>query len=191
MHQPKLSPVLTPYSTVQYWLAGQDSFSLGDQRIESSALTYTTVTIDAPSRLFSEDLWFEDSVPARVTFASVLGWISRQAAAMVGAILLWIALVSALAGGIAGALAFGRSTQRTFGSYAKLGLWNLLTIIGLTIALIRYQPSTDSVLPISAWRKVLFWFLFTTLVTILSIVLSLGLETLGGYQLPWDSGFRY
>lgn len=189
LHQPKLSAALRPYSSVQYSLADQKSFSLGDQRIESSALTYTTVTIDAPSRLFSEDLWFEYSVPVHVTFASVLGWASRQTAAMVGAILLWIALVSALAGIIAGALAFGRTTQRTLSSFAKLGLWNVLSIIGLTIALIRYQPFVDSTISISVWRKVLFWFLFTILVTVLSIVFSLGLESLGGYQLPWNSGF--
>ncbi|MBI4250049.1 DUF2330 domain-containing protein [Candidatus Uhrbacteria bacterium] len=184
LFEPDLPVQLERYTTVDYMLANKDSFQLGDQTVRKSVLTYTTVSLNAPSRLLTEDLIFKRSVPWRTSLAGIFAGLSKIIWLRVIATILWIIFIASVASIFAGVFAFRRLHRQAIRTYIRLGLWNLLTIIGTTVALIRLQAIPDAMVPspISTGQKIFFWFLFTSFVTVLSIVIAYGIIGLGEYD---------
>lgn len=87
---------------------------------------YTRITINAPSKLFHDDLWMEDGRPLKISFA--LWGINNPLIVAVILYLLIVGAISFVAGGIAGLLCF-----RKFKKYALIGFSNIFTLIGLIL----------------------------------------------------------
>jgi hypothetical protein len=103
-------------------------------------LRYTAVEINAPAKFLTQDLIFHDVPPRGVRFSD---WLHRSAL-LAG--LLVFAVVSLLASALSALVVFLRdpSSRRTF---AWLGLWNFLTLVGVAVAVIHApsrSPDQDS-----------------------------------------------
>lgn len=85
---------------------------------------YTKINIDAPAKLFKEDLWMKEGKPLNISFA--LWVINNPWIAALALYLLIIGIYSLLAGGIAGLICFHK-----FKRYALVGLGNLAGLLGL------------------------------------------------------------
>ncbi|MDP2653255.1 MAG: hypothetical protein Q8Q08_04410 [Candidatus Omnitrophota bacterium] len=88
---------------------------------------YTEISINAPSRLLTEDLWMTEKVPAKIAFAD---FIFRYFWAWGVAVFI---LLSCLSSWLAGMVAF-RKYQPSKVRFALFGLYNFFTLIGFTIA---------------------------------------------------------
>ena len=92
---------------------------------------YTKVEIDAPSKMFTDDLWISPRTPLKASYTSFLA----NHPVINGVILLIIC--SILTGILAGLTVFKESrNKRGIRKYGLLGLFNVLSIIGLIIATI-------------------------------------------------------
>lgn len=90
-------------------------------------LAYTEISINAPSKYLTEDLWISRMTPSRVRFTSMLALYPG-----VFKIVLLV-LCSALSGLIVGMILF-RELRRRPGKLVLLGLFNCLTLAGVIIA---------------------------------------------------------
>ncbi len=107
----------------------------------SKEFRYTTIVIGGkpeqrslpgvPARLLTEDLWLVPANPVGVRFAEAVNSLGDWPFVSLPG---WIALLSYLAAGMAGLSRFGR-----WRGYARLGLWNCLSLIAVAIAS-RRQP---------------------------------------------------
>ena len=85
-----------------------------------------------------------------------------------------VAVLSYVAAGVSGVLLYGQ-----WKGYARLGLWNLLTLVGLVLA-IRHVPGERgeklrSVVTRRGRPTTKFWHLFTVLYLVLAVALHLAL----------------
>ena len=113
-------PKSTPYPELQKFYEGRDWWE-GDGE-------YTKIRIKAPAELLKEDLWIKDKRPLSVFFA--LPAARHPVAFGIFLYVISIGILSALAGGIAGLVCFGK-----FRKYALVGIANIFTIIGFIMAL--------------------------------------------------------
>lgn len=98
--------------------------------IDTRNMKYTKIQIlDAPSKYFTDDLWFNKGAPLNVGFASLIYSALSEQPLISGIVI--ILLISALTGALAGFLVF-----KNWKKYALIGLTNIFSIIGLAIALI-------------------------------------------------------
>lgn len=96
----------------------------GSNALESG-MKYTKIKITAPSSSFTEDLWVENSAPAKVAFGE---FIVENSLAF--GIILFI-IISCLASLLAGAVIFGKD-KPNLKKFALFGLANFLTLLGFT-----------------------------------------------------------
>ena len=98
----------------------------GDKKAWKGEAEYTKITISAPAKLLTKDLWMESGRPFKTSFAL---WAIKNSIVVVAiSYLLIVAIVSLIAGGLAGLLCF-----RKFKKYALIGLGNIFTLIGLIL----------------------------------------------------------
>jgi len=98
----------------------------GNKKPWAGEADYTKITINAPAKLLKQDLWMTDGKPFKISFA--LWSIKNSLVVTLILYLLIVAIISFIAGGLAGLLCF-----RKFKKYALIGLGNILTLISLTL----------------------------------------------------------
>ena len=101
------------------------SFFNGQTEIEN--FKYTVIKIDKPSKYLTEDLWMKNSVPFSIALAD---FISKYS--LILGIILFI-FISCLASLFSGMIIF-RKDKPSKKKFISFGLWNFLTLIGLSIA---------------------------------------------------------
>jgi hypothetical protein len=184
---PKIFKDIEPYTAVNYFV---DSYNNRTPQIfysnqdSDNSTAYTKITINAPSKLLSEDLWIKDKSPAGVNYAFFI-----YSHPLILFAILFI-ILSALAGLLAGVICF-REARKFNGlwKFLLLGLFNCLTVIGLIIATIfartkMIKPEDRELfyalqkkgyklgaLRMSDWRKIVFIPLFSVLFLIMSYLL--------------------
>lgn len=89
-------------------------------------LKYTKIKINSPSKYLTQDLWMDISTPTKIQVADTINrfWFYP-------ALLIFI-IASCLASLIAGLIIFRKDSPSLL-KFTIFGLWNLLTLIGLTI----------------------------------------------------------
>jgi hypothetical protein len=98
--------------------------------LSQQGLRYTLVSMRCPAECFTEDLWFSSDIPRDVDRAL----LTLKAADSRVIIALHVLLLSLLSGAISGQLLFGR-----WHPYGVLGAFNLLTLIGVGLAVHAYR----------------------------------------------------
>jgi hypothetical protein len=188
LHKPELPKALRSATIVDYEMADQDTIRLGNQTINRSPLTYTTVSINAPSSLLTDDLWFSGSVPVGISVAARFASLSENALGRIVSIFVWTSIVSMLAGWMAGIAVFNRTDRIAIKNYIKLGFWNVFSIVGFGISLMLYRGIPGSLEVVSLRQKTAFLVLFMIFMSVLSIVGSIVLDSLGGFHVTRHSG---
>ena len=143
------------------------------ESLPEGAFLYTSVRITTEARDLTEDLWFEPVVPLRLRYAEAVESMAHPAFGVPLGIAL-VAVLSYVAAGVSGVLLYGQ-----WKGYARLGLWNLLTLVGLVLA-IRHVPGERgeklrSVVTRRGRPTTKFWHLFTVLYLVLAVALHLAL----------------
>ena len=131
---------------------------------------YTDITIDAPAKLYTEDLTIKNYPPINAIYA---GTIAGNPI-IFGILLLVIA--SILASVLCGLLFYteDRSKQGVF-KFAKLGLFNSLTFIGLIVAsrkMLRPEGDGVSSVHMHVKRRWKYLFLFTIMFTVITWLIA-------------------
>lgn len=138
---------------------------------------YTKVEINAPSKYFTQDLWFKDRAPAKVSYANLI-YSSFSEHPLISGIAL-VLLISALTGAVTGLLVF-REAKR----FAIIGLTNIFSIIGLAIAIaftrtrkidesIKKRLRKEGLIAITVdKRKIVFIILFSIFFLILAALIG-------------------
>jgi len=134
------------------------------QALPKGRLAYSRYGASGLAKDFKEDLWFDPLPVPDTTYARVvtrlLEWIPTY--------IVLIAALSYLAGGLAGLLMF-----RQWRPYARVGLWNLLTIFAVDLAVWHTRDSRGLPLLTSCgegfWH-VEFWSTFTGVYVGITIV---------------------
>ena len=128
---PEFPAAIETYTRTKYYV--QDRLYIeglvnffGDMNLED--VKYTKIEIEAPSKLFAEDLWASEETPRKIEYASGMYSLIQNNFTLFSISLLF--LTSALAGAAAGFIVF-----KDYKKYAMLGLFNVFSIIGLAIAL--------------------------------------------------------
>jgi hypothetical protein len=104
------------------------------QDVEDGVLDCTAVSFDGPARALKGGLWFERVRVRGFGYAALVGELAENAPGLV--LLLFVAAVlSYLSSGLTG-LAMFQEWHR----YAALGLWNMLTVVGFTVAVVVRLP---------------------------------------------------
>jgi hypothetical protein len=96
---------------------------------------YTLIRVRASAANFTDDLWLRPSLSPRLWIADYLAPRWSASKALVLAVVL-AAVLSYLAGGLVGMLLY-----RQWHEYARMGLWNLLTVCALAM---RVRDSTTA-----------------------------------------------
>jgi len=138
--QPELYSGLSSYVNSEYYLSSYISTLDLESfygNIEADKAKYTKIEIlDAPSKYFTDDLWFNIGAPFNIGLATfIYDFISWNP--LISGIML-ILVVSALAGAVTGLILF-----REWKKYAILGLTNIFTLIGLLIAVLVMKSKTQ------------------------------------------------
>ena len=128
--------------------------------LPSKPFGYTTVSIRAPARDFTEDLWFSPTEPLSLRLAHAINGLGL---AFLLVLPVLFAALSYVAAGLAAII-----LRRPWTGHANLGFWNLLTILGLWIVIRRLPGPRGEDL-----RKIRFLRAFTYVFVILSVVLQL------------------
>jgi len=173
--KPELYGTLKSYAKTSYYFQENiETYGLEDffGNMPTRNVEYTKVEMSVPSKYFLQDLWFEKGAPAKVYYATAVykGISSNK---MLSTILI-IAMVSSVAGAVAGFILFGDPIK-----FAWVGLANLFSIIGLAIALtltktkkidmeLKRRLKNEGLVVISSDRRKFF---FLVLFSILFIVL--------------------
>ena len=113
-----------PYS----W--GRSSWDRDNYKFFINNLEYTKIDINAPSKVFTDDLWIKDKAPLKTYFLNFI--IEHQTIVYT----LMTLFVSFLAGAFAGIFIFRefRNLRGAF-KFGFLGMFNIFTIIGLWIVM--------------------------------------------------------
>ncbi len=129
------SYVKSSYYTSSYTsTSGLESF-FGN--IDTQNLKYTKIEIlDAPSKYFTDDLWFKKGAPIYIGLSSFIAYMFSRYSFATG--ILFLLLISALVGAIAGLLVF-----KNWKKYALIGLANIFSIIA--VAIVVYSTETRKI----------------------------------------------
>lgn len=174
---PKLYSSISNYSTVSYFEDANYSSRASDtdaQKIvhpmAGDIVKYTDITIDAPAKLYTEDLTIRNYPPINAIYAGTIA----DNPIIFGILLLVIA--SILASVLCGLLFYteDRSKQGVF-KFAKLGLFNCLTLIGLIVAsrkMLRPEGDGVSSVHMHVKRRWKYLFLFTIMFTVITWLIA-------------------
>lgn len=152
-----------------YWLEGRPENAPGRfvAGLPVGRSAYTVITARGLANEYNEDLWFDLFPTPDTTYADIVGSLSDLYVAVpVG--VLFVAILSYVAGGLTGLLMFG-----TWRRCAVLGLWNVLSLVVLLILISEAKGEFGRSLRQGCgkgfWR-VEFWFLFTGIFMAMAIV---------------------
>jgi hypothetical protein len=95
------------------------------QALPKGRFPYTRLDMQRPARHFTDDLWFDPVPEPDTTYARIVAALLHRWPAVLTYVVL-IAGMSYAAGGLAGLLLFGE-----WRPYARVGVWNLLTLIAV------------------------------------------------------------
>ena len=129
---PEVYKGIESYTDTEYYI---DSYANINENLESfynhknREIKYTKIEINAPSKYFTDDLWFENRAPVKTYFSFFVA--KHQSAS----ILILLVLSSVIAGILAGLL-FLKDSSRSLVRLGLLGLSNCLTIYSLVITTI-------------------------------------------------------
>lgn len=175
---PELSDELKSYTTTNYYSQEYfDRWNLEEFYRNTEVKGYTKMEMYAPSKYFTDDLWFDLTAPPKVYYADAVhsaisnNWVVFE--------VLFILAVSAITGGLVGLILF-----RNVRNYALVGLANMFSIIGLAIAIafmrtkriderFRRRLSQEGFMVITAdRRKIAFIILFSILFLIVGLIVG-------------------
>lgn len=134
------------YGRRNVWESAPKGFLQGVS--EASKIDYTRVTITGAAKGLTHDLWFTNEPPVAIRIANMMEVL------FVPLLIVLVAITSYVCGGLSGLVLFGR-----WGAYARLGLWNLLTLVAVYIA-VRLHRKRRELKPSAAVFALLFTFLF-------------------------------
>jgi hypothetical protein len=122
------------YTTTQYmkqdsYMWTEDIGAILPMPMPGESLAFTQVSLNAPSKLLSQDLYFEQGAPASIHLG--LGFLEMNQKARWPVFFLFTAILSAFAAWLASLIAFRGESKKRF---LLLGLANCASIIGLIIA---------------------------------------------------------
>ena len=126
---------------------------------------YTVAVVFSEAKDVRDDIWFTPHSPPDIVYADMVRKLSRPPSAAA----LWflaVAVLSYLAGGVAGAVLYEQWSR-----YARLGLWNLLSLVGLTAAVYLARDRNGAKLTRRAPFVVLFIVSFMLLTALLNRLL--------------------
>ncbi|GAH86525.1 unnamed protein product, partial [marine sediment metagenome] len=127
---------------------------------------YTVVRTSGDAKDYTEDLWF-DPVPAPdTTYADAIASLSNPYVGVPAGIL-FIAALSYVSAGLTGLLMFGQ-----WKGYAAVGLWNVLTLPALGIAVGAARGRCGENMRRGwgrGWWRLDFWFVFTIVFMVVTI----------------------
>lgn len=121
---------------------------------------YTKITINAPSKLFKDDLWMKKGAPWEIYLVSSI--IKNSEISILTFYLLIAGITSFVAGGIAGFICF-----RKFKKYAFFGLANLATLICLILVSHRARKKEEI-----KYSKTSFTLIFSVIFILLLLLSS-------------------
>jgi hypothetical protein len=183
---PQIYKDIADTSRVDYFTDGYannaDSSFMDAAKADNGNLDYTRITIQAPSKLLTQDLWIDNVTPLQPL-------LSKAIISLVILVILKSFIVdSILASTLASLIVFKEARSRKFWKYSLLGLTNLLTFGTFLLVLLflptgsikpEDQPLMDQLkhkgyrtwsLRVIDFRKLIFAPLFTVLFLIFSIV---------------------
>ncbi len=147
----------------------------------SSGLEYTTISIDAPSKLLTEDLYIDQSAPLNIHLGNLVSSMPLVF------FLIPLLVNSMLASTLAGLIVFKEARTRKFWVYTLLGLGNILTILTF-IFIVAFTATRDikkedqalfdqikakgyslSAFKVADWRKLIFIPLFSIFYILLTL----------------------
>lgn len=181
---PELDTALRPFSKIEFNLQNDyevplalTSFFNDQEHVER--LRYTTITINAPAKHFTQDLRIRNIAPHWVSFAD---WLHRSFLILV---LVAFTIATLLASILSAAAAF-RNDRAARLKFSLLGLLNFMTLAGVLVgtALVRTRPrgKHPETAPqgFRSWdlRKLVYAVLFTFLFMAITLLFSLLLRTL-------------
>lgn len=139
--KPQVFKDIKNYLKTEYFL--EEYYSIGDSDFDGffdfpgdeENFKYTKITINAPSKMFTQDLWMKKGAPLSANFAYALVRYS-----FVFGLLIFI-LTSFFAGIFGGLVVFkeARKKRSSFLKFGYIGFFNLLSIIGLAIVIIFFR----------------------------------------------------
>jgi len=128
-----------------------ESFRIGFPREQ---IPYTVVQIGSAASHLTYDLTFSGFHSEEIDRALLINQISENLFALS---FVWFILLSYVSAGLSGLLVFGR-----WRGYANWGFWNLLTIVGLIVAVMFLTEGWE--------KRGKFWRSFTVIFTSLTLV---------------------
>jgi len=137
--------------------------------LPTDATPYTRITGELSARLFTDDLWFVPTNPRHIRYADAIRDMG-QSGLRIPLLLLLAAVLSFVSGGFAGLL-----TVRRWRRPAMLGLWNMVTLYGLYIALRDRDLAGGTNGGTSRKLRSEYCIAFSAVYVILSVILQLAL----------------
>jgi len=137
---------------------------------------YTAVSIDAPAREFTEDLRFG---PARSFGLGYARWVSGIDAPPIRALILvaFVAVLSYVSGGVTGVI-----LRKRWKASAAVGLLNVMSILGVVLALYQSEPSVRARFE---GARTAFVVVFSLTYMALTLIVRCLLMAPLGRALPW------
>jgi len=135
---PEYSESIKPYTRTGYYIRenmyveGLVNF-FGDMDLDK--VKYTKIEIEAPSSYFAEDLTISQGVPARISYANFMYSALCSNYSMSSIVTLLV--LSAVSGAVSGKIMFKDW------KFAKIGLFNLFTVLGVGVALAMSDSNMD------------------------------------------------
>lgn len=150
--------------------SSNDSSFWGNESNGEDVLTYTKVLIKAPAIEFQQDILFDYEKPISVSYAQSLNYLfySDNSWFYFMRWLIGVLLFSYISAGFAGLILFGK-----WNNFAKIGLWNALTVYAFYLAS-RYvfKKEPESIKNKLCYFEVLFMALFLGLLYLIFFLLQ-------------------
>lgn len=147
LYKPKIFNNIKPYTETSYLkqeyymhlFTEEDTEELNKLLPQRENIVFTRIDLNAPSKLLTEDLYFEQGAPASIHLSLCI--ITALRKARWPTFFFFAAIISAITGLLAGLIAFRKIKK---GKFALLGLANCASIVGLVIAIIFTRTRTIS-----------------------------------------------
>jgi hypothetical protein len=169
---PETSPSVSEHIAVSYHRKGAFRPEISKRFVEGlpERVPYTVLHIETEARKLTDDLRFRAGRPLGVAYAEIVLASGNTGAFVLAAalvVLLAAALLSYLSAGLAGLVMFGR-----WKGYARVGLWNLLTLVGLAFQIRHIPGERGEALRNTRRWGVGFSFVFSVVFVALTVMLQ-------------------
>lgn len=171
--KPEVNPSLARQLDISYYRQPHFLENTPKEFIESLPsrnIPYTRVSIETRAENFIDDLWFSPIEPSGMRYAEVVERLGEERV-LIPIGIIFVAVISYISAGLSALILFGR-----WGKYARLGLWNMLTWVGLIIATSHYFVRERKMNPHimrTTGQETGFWLLFTIIFILITVVLQI------------------